>query len=143
MSSLDEALDKANAPAWKPEPSDKIVGTIVALDERTNDYGTYPIVTLALDDGSEVALHAFHSVFSSELARWRPKVGERLGVKYLGKVGGEDRSYHGYRVKVERVGGGGVNWSQYGDPDDELAEPTKPQERPTAVRDPIEDEVPF
>ena len=85
--SLEKALDTDYAPAWRPEAGDKLVGEIVGLSERPGyDETPYPIVTVRQDDGTELALHAFHTVIANELAKQRPVVGERIGVKYLGRT---------------------------------------------------------
>ena len=53
---------------------------------RTTEYGTYPIVTLRNDAGDgEYAVHGFHTVLKNELAKRPPRIGERLGIKYLGQ----------------------------------------------------------
>ncbi|HXF37595.1 MAG TPA: hypothetical protein VNO17_10520 [Actinomycetota bacterium] len=85
---------------WRPEPGDKLVGTIIELGERASEYGgSYPLVTVMTDDGREVVWHAFHTVARSELARQRPEVGDRIAAKYWGRD--EDRGYERYRVLVE------------------------------------------
>jgi hypothetical protein len=92
--SLDERLDSF-AEAWKPEPGEKLVGVVVDLDSRETEYGRYAIVTLRTDEGDERAVHAYHTVLAREFEKRTPRLGERLGVKYLGK---SDKGYEGYRV---------------------------------------------
>jgi hypothetical protein len=102
-SSIADRLDKTYAPAWKPEPGDKIVGEITGFDDRDGGHGIYRIANVRLDDGTTVALHAFRKVLADELEEQNARVGDRLGVKYLGpitKAGGVG-SYHGYKVFVE------------------------------------------
>jgi hypothetical protein len=95
---IDDQLDAKFAEAWRREDSPKIVGEVTALSEREGTYGRYPIVTLRTEQG-ERAIHAFHEVLANELARIAPKVGDKIGVKYMGKH--EERGYHQYRaVKV-------------------------------------------
>lgn len=129
-------LDREYAPAWKPEPGEKIAGIVTEISEREGTFGRYPIVTLRTEDG-EFAVHAFHEVLQNELARLAPKPGDMLGIKYAGKD--EERGYHRYRV---RRGGadGGVAWSRYGaepgavhDDDDAATQTTLEHDR--AVRD--------
>lgn len=78
---------------------DKLVGTITALDERTSDYGTYPIVTVQTDEG-ETAFHGFHTVAKNEIARQRPEIGDEIAVKYFG-ISSDDHGYERYRVLVD------------------------------------------
>ena len=109
-SKIDDQLDAKFAPAWRREDDPKIVGEVTTLSEREGAYGRYPIVTVRTQDG-ERAIHAFHEVLANELARIAPKVGDKIGVKYLGKH--PERSYHRYRaVKVGDEEG--VDWSRYG-----------------------------
>lgn len=52
-------------------------------------------------------------MLANELARTAPKIGDQVGVKYVGKD--PDKGYHRYRV---RRGGEGdtFNWGRFGDP---------------------------
>lgn len=118
MSSIEDRLDASYAAAWRPDVDDKLVGEVVALSERDGGYGNYPILTLRRDDGEELAVHAMHYVLSSELAKLRPKIGDRLAIKYLGKIAPKTGApYHAYRV-VSDAAAGGLDWSRYGDADD-------------------------
>jgi hypothetical protein len=103
---LEERLEAGDAPGWKPEPGDRVLGLVVNIDERVSDYTgkPYPILTIEQGDGSEIAVHAFHTVLSNEISGKRIAVGDRVGVKYHGErvpksgVG----SFHHYSVAVER-----------------------------------------
>ena len=78
MRSLADRLDEY-AEAWRPEPGDKLIGTILAIDHRQSSYDdtAYPVVTLDVEDGSsegaapiavgtEKAWHAYHTVPRNE-----------------------------------------------------------------------------
>jgi hypothetical protein len=112
MNSITDRLDAEHAPGWRPAAGEKVVGTVVALDEREGAYGSYPIVTLNTAEG-EVALHAFHEVLANELARVSPKLGDEIGVKYLGQHA--EKGYHQYRVRRADEGSD-FNWGRYGAP---------------------------
>lgn len=99
MSSITDRLNKEQT-GWRPSPDDVVEGTVVEVDERTGEYGSYPVVVLEVGDGAEVAVHGFHCVLKNELAKLRPAVGDRLAVKYLGKPDG--KSYELYKVVIER-----------------------------------------
>jgi hypothetical protein len=92
-------------------------------------------VTIETEDGSEHAFHAFHSVAQNELARVRPCVGDRLGVKYLGKVSGANArsSYHGYRIRTAGTRSG-VNWARYGEGAEDVAADTANTLKPPAAK---------
>jgi hypothetical protein len=114
VSSIYDELDREYAPAWRPTPGDKLAGTVTDITARDGEYGRYAIVTLNTGDG-EVALHCFHEVLANEFARIAPKVGDEVGVKYVGKD--PDKGYHRYRVR--RAGDGdSFDWGRYGAPDD-------------------------
>jgi hypothetical protein len=113
--SVSDRLDRDFAPAWRFEPGGKVVGQVIELGEREGNFGRYPIVTLRTDNGDEFAVHAFHDVLARNLAQVAPEIGDRIGIKYLGKH--PEKGYHAYRV--ERAGGQrGFNWRAYGTPDD-------------------------
>jgi hypothetical protein len=123
MKSLEERLD-SNAEAWKPQPGEKLIGTITDLDERENEYGTYPIVTVRTDNGDELAFHAFRTVAKNELAKKRPQVGDRIGIAYHGKPAGKE--WEAYKIVVERdeTQPAEVDWEKHaGDAQVELAIP--------------------
>jgi hypothetical protein len=129
MSSISDELDRDYAPAWRPERGDKLVGVVTDLSEREGYGGVmYPIVTVRQADGVELAFHAFHEVAQTELAKLRPKVGDEIGIKYLGKVKpeGGGSSYHGYRLRKSGGSSAGVNWSRYGDGDEPEPQPDLP-----------------
>lgn len=99
------------AAGWRPNPGERIKGNIVDIATGDGGYGPYPIVTLDTDDG-EKAVHAFHQVLRTELARRRPKIGDEIEVTYLGKRENQsgNGSYHAYRVTGGQVQG--YDWSQ-------------------------------
>ena len=100
MSSMAEKLNK-DTTSWRPQPGDVVSGVLVEIEAHEGKFGSYPLLTLETDDGSEMAVHAFHAVLRSELARKRPQPGDVIGVKFLGDMAG--KGYQGYRVRVERA----------------------------------------
>jgi hypothetical protein len=114
VGSIFDQLDKDYAPAWRPEPGAKVVGTVTDLTARDGQFGRYAVVTIHAEgegfDG-EVAVHAFHEVLANELARVAPKVGDRIGIRYDGRD--SDKGYHRYRVRGEDSR---FDWGAFGDP---------------------------
>lgn len=96
---LEERLE-AQTEAWMPEAGDKIVGTIVELSELESQYGTYPLIIITTEEGREFAIHCFRTVLKNEVAKKRPAVGDRIGVKYFGQL--PDKDFHGYKLVIER-----------------------------------------
>jgi hypothetical protein len=113
MTSINDELDREFAPAWKPQPGDKLIGIVTDLSTRDGEYGQYPIVTVRFEDG-EFAAHAFHEVLQNELGRVAPKIGDHIGIKYVGKD--PDKGYHRYRVRRDGEGGS-FDWGRFGYPD--------------------------
>lgn len=112
---IDRLLD-SEIPGWKPEPGDKVVGTVVNLETggEGSTFGSYPLLTLELDSTGELLMvHAFHSVLRRELARKSVGMGDRVGIKYLGsRDGGEFGKFESYRVVVQARSGAQVLASQ-------------------------------
>jgi hypothetical protein len=99
---LNQRLD--NLPeGWKPAPGDKVIGVVVEVGERDSSFsGPYPYVVVDRDGNEgEVIIHGFHTVLRNELARLRPRVGDRLGVRYLGLH--DEGKYERYRVVLDRL----------------------------------------
>jgi hypothetical protein len=96
--SIEERLDTMPQP-WKPEAGDKLIGTVVELEERTSEYGSYPSVTVRVDNGEEIVFHGFHTVAKEELARKKPCIGDRIGIAYFGVD--QAKGYERYRIVVE------------------------------------------
>jgi hypothetical protein len=89
------------AQAWSPKPGDSVTGRITAIDARDGGYGEYPIVTIASEAG-EVAVHAYHSVLTAELAKLKPEIDEMIAITYRGlKTGRDGRSTY-WRRNVRR-----------------------------------------
>ncbi len=99
MSSLQDRLNR-DPEVVKIEPGESIVGTVLDITTRENEYGSYPLVSLETDDGRELEWHAFHTVAANELAKVNPQPGDVLGVRNLGKRDG--KNYVAYRIVVER-----------------------------------------
>lgn len=107
---LRSRLDLESAEGWTPEAGDTLIGTIVGIKASApNEYGIYPIVTVATEDGT-VAIHCFHQTLKDPLLEQRPVVGEKVAVAYLGTKESKKRKdsngnpvkYHNYSMVVDR-----------------------------------------
>jgi hypothetical protein len=87
--------------AMETQSRRKALREVIDVREFTSEFGTYPTITVKVDDGPEVIWHAFHTVGKSELARQRPEIGDRIAVKYFGRK--NDVNYELYRVLVEKA----------------------------------------
>jgi hypothetical protein len=142
---ISDALDSDYAPAWKPSSGDKLIGELIAVDERLgyNDE-PYPILTVRCDNGSEFAVHAFHSVLRNEVGKQNPQLGETIAIKYGGEVAKEDGRgrYHSYKLVVDRSRSP-VDLGKYAaDTSDEPDVPTVTVELPAAEPD-DDNDLPF
>jgi hypothetical protein len=101
----ERAIDIMTASGWKPQPGDRVIGTVVAISTRdmadptwkNPDGGNvYPVVTVELDEPIQqpdnngkpvtfVAVHAFHTTVYNGFKALRVKSGSRVGVVYGGK----------------------------------------------------------
>lgn len=94
------------AQGWRPEAGALLVGKITELNAGWSDYlnASYPIVVIAdeSNEGHPVAVHAFHQVLWRRLAQLKPKVGERIAIKFDGQVPSKDgkRKISLYTVKI-------------------------------------------
>jgi hypothetical protein len=89
-------------PAWKPVPGEVLVGTVEAYDIATGKYGETKVCVLKDQaEGSLIAVYLSSTVLLGEFTKLRPKIGERVGIRYLGKAEGEN-AYHRYKVVVDR-----------------------------------------
>jgi hypothetical protein len=100
LNSLNDRLDFFPE-AWRPNPGEKLIGTVVDLSTRESEYSPdpYPIIHVATERGEELCVHGFHTVLKSELEKLQPRIGDRIGIAYHGR---SDRGYERYRVIVER-----------------------------------------
>jgi hypothetical protein len=97
--------------AWIPGKYEdhprSITGMVVKVSTTISDYSDDPVPVLEIlaDDSSDVIWRvvAFATVLSREIAEQRPSRGDRIGIRYQGKVAGGKGEYESYRVAVERA----------------------------------------
>ena len=112
---IQKQLTMRSAEGWRPEPGDKLTGTIVHISAAQSDFGTYPVITLAAETEDPatvqyVAVHAFHHTLKRDLIAIRPEVGQKLSVVYVGEQetdkeaeDGRPITYHLYTVTAENM----------------------------------------
>jgi hypothetical protein len=147
--SLEDRLESGLPSAWRPDQKDPdtIIGEVLEIQVGTSDYAPYPLLIVRQDDGTEKAIHGFHTVLKNELLRHKPQVGERLGVKYLGeqetKPGSKFKSFIGYRVHVDRAAAA-FDWGKLGEPEVEDEVYRAPEPEPVTVpANAQDDSIPF
>lgn len=103
---FDMDLEQDYAEGWRPKDGDVIIGTVESLSRAWSDESEsfYPIVTIVKDDGERVAVHGFHLALRNQLRELKPKQGETIGIKMIGKVplkNNPSRSIVKYNVKIK------------------------------------------
>lgn len=106
--------------SWVPSEADpSIVGEFRRLEQGTTAYGPARIVVLRTKDGAERSVWLFHAVLKNEFSRVRPKVGELVAIRYLGKKqGAAGQSYEAYKVVAQRDEGA-PDWDALDSEDDD------------------------
>lgn len=132
--------DLTNAPGWRPEPGDSIIGKVVGIDQGWSDEGNdyYPILTIQPAKGDAVSVHCFHQILKAKVLGSRPQVGAEIGIKFEGKVDTKDgrRQVAVYAVRID----GGT-----ADPYAGMVAPerTSTPSTPDNVPGPDTDDIPF
>lgn len=121
MSDLAEQANVGEAPGWKPEENDLLIGRVVDLSTGWSDYKNayYPIVTIQPDledcvpnppntdaePGSPIAVHGFQFVLEDKFTALRPAQGERIAIKMGPQIPTKDgkRTVQTYTVKMDRT----------------------------------------
>jgi len=125
--SMAERLQQEAAQGWNPSEGDTLVGTVLSIKvSQPNEYGIYPILTLALEDGTPVAVHCFHQTLKERLLEKRPAPGEKVAIQYIGTKESKNRTdnkgnpveYHNYAVVVDRPTDteAQATWDAFGSP---------------------------
>jgi hypothetical protein len=101
---LREKLDNWDGypPAWKPQEGEILVGTILQYDTGESTFGPVHTCIIETEEGERLSLWLSSTVLLSQFRRYRPKIGERIGIKYQGKD--QAKGYHRYRLVVDRPG---------------------------------------
>ena len=104
------------APSWSPQEGDVVCGKIVSYNKANTQYGEAIIAVVNDDKLGETSVWLSSTVLLDQFKRLRPKIGETVGVKYLGKH--EEKNYHRYYMTVDRgEEPGGIDWDKAAAPD--------------------------
>lgn len=117
---LDEEVEYAES--WIAAKGDKLVGRVESIDVRDGGYGNYPIITLAVEAGSQdgkklevPCTRSFHAMagiakdelgFDKDTGRWTDnavRIGDTVAAKYVeDRVSKSGHTYQYWRVIVKR-----------------------------------------
>jgi len=88
-------------PSWKPDVGEALVGNVISYDRGFTQYGDVRTVIIKDEEtGERKSLWLNTKVLLDLFNRLKPKPGERIGLKYLGKE--ETKGYHRYHMIVDR-----------------------------------------
>jgi hypothetical protein len=126
-------LDKDFPESWIPEKKgDTIVGVLVSASTAPTQFGPAPVLHLATDEGDR-SVWLFYETLKSEFRRLRPTAGEKVAIRYLGKIkaknptAGKSDTYHAYRLAVDRpLGSQKLDWDDLLGPVESTPEPEEP-----------------
>lgn len=107
---LEQRLEEQRAETWRPHPGDVLVGELLEVRWLSSSYDgrQYPLLVIHREpDGPNSGVHVLHQVLLDELHAQRPRIGERIGIRYLGRV---DNRYEAYRLAVDRDEPADVAW---------------------------------
>ncbi len=102
---LQGRLDAEFPPAVILEEGESFIGTYLRLEQGYAEYrGPVWVMVLATDDGEGRCLWLLHRALINGLKRLRPKPGDRVGLKCLGKrrSQGGSTSYVDWRCAIDR-----------------------------------------
>lgn len=75
---------------WRPEPGDRLFGTVVDITEGTSEFGAYPLLVIDTPQSRTlVGVHCFHASLKrdveSAMTRLTLVVGSRVAIGYRGE----------------------------------------------------------
>lgn len=116
-------LDVALATAWRPNVGDELRGFLAHREMRTTEYGTYPVIYIAPEEGQGlIAVHAFHQTLKDGFKTLKPTRGSLVSITYAGEKESNTRkdskgqpvSYHHYVVvdPEAEVEDGNMDWDE-------------------------------
>jgi hypothetical protein len=108
VASIEEQLSRDD---WDPMPDDQLVGEIVAISVRVGkSEKPYPVLVVKDGDGAEHTVSC--GMFADDVIAQRPKVGERVGVRFCGPKPRADGSgdYDKFVIAFERDDAAEPDW---------------------------------
>ena len=100
---LEAELNEADTewpPCWRPQEGETLVGTILRYSSGQTQYGPCRTAILQRADGKRVSLWLSSVVLLSLFEREKPRPGEKVGLRYLGKH--PTKNYKRFALVVDR-----------------------------------------
>lgn len=133
-----EGFDGRWPASWRPKEGEMLIGRIIRYSEGPGRFGPVRTAIIERDDGTRASLWLSSMVLLDQFNRERPRVGERVGVKYLGKH--PQKGYHRFTLVVDREEPA-PDFSPLGGEEDCAPQPLKPTPHTTDTATPYADRV--
>ena len=108
MAPQDESeFEYVQSEGWKPKPGVVMEGEVLDISSGYSTYKdeNYPILTIQPAEGEPKDVHCFHEVLRNKILQLRPQVGEKVGIKYLGKTKKKGNTKEEVATYIVRVKG--------------------------------------
>ena len=110
MASIEERL---NRQVWDPKPGDILIGTIVKIKPGESQFaGHYPVLVIRDSTGAEWIVHCSRGGLKNPVVARGPKLGEQIGIRYVGTVQGRSQDAHRYNVEFGDDDESDVDWDR-------------------------------
>lgn len=95
-----EGLDKDEQFIRLENIDDEFTMVVEGVKVIENEYGTYPLVTGTLEDGTPALFAAMRTAVNNRVTDLEPQRGDILSVRYLGEKHNDKsgRDFHAYKV---------------------------------------------
>lgn len=103
MRDLREELEDFNgeyAPSWKLEEGGIVVGKIIGYNQAQTAYGEAWVCSIEDETQGPLSVWLTSTVLIDQFKKLKPKVGEQVGIKCLGKH--PEKKYWRFALKVDR-----------------------------------------
>jgi hypothetical protein len=82
---------------WRPKEGDYLTGTVVNVRVITAEYGDCKVAHIKDDDTKEVLAVLCGTVIANEFEKQGIKIGDRVGIKYLG----DEKEYKDFYIEKD------------------------------------------
>lgn len=103
MRNLRHELEEFNgqySPSWKLEEGAIVVGKITSYSQALTSYGECWVCTIEEESSGPLSIWLTSTVLIDHFKKLKPQVGERIGIKCLGKH--PEKGYWRFIVRVDR-----------------------------------------
>jgi hypothetical protein len=95
-----QEFDGEYAPSWKLEEGAIAVGKIISYNQAQTAYGEAWVCVMEEESSGPLSVWLTSTVLIDQFKKLKPRVGERIGIKCLGKH--REKKYWRFLTKVDR-----------------------------------------